>query len=121
MIGLEGLDERRRDLVAAAWKHVTTARLRELIVGLVNEPSPTGGEGPLAEYIAGTLGAAGITAATQPLDDRQANAWGRLHGDGTGPDLMLYAPIDTLTTGDRSLPHFRSMVAIPKSILYGSW
>ncbi|MEV0402053.1 hypothetical protein [Actinoallomurus sp. NPDC050550] len=100
MSGLEGLDERRRELVAAAWKHVTTARLRELIVGLVNEPSPTGGEGPLAEYIAGTLGAAGITAATQPLDDRQANAWGRLRGDGTGPDLMLYAPIDTLTTGD---------------------
>ncbi|WP_433172590.1 M20 family metallopeptidase [Actinoallomurus sp. CA-150999] len=100
MTGLEGLDDRRRDLVAAAWKHVTTARLRELIVGLVDEPSPTGGEGPLAEYIAGTLGAAGITAATQPLDDRQANAWGRLPGDGTGPDLMLYAPIDTLTTGD---------------------
>ncbi|MCO6005263.1 peptidase dimerization domain-containing protein [Actinoallomurus purpureus] len=100
MSGLEGLDERRRDLAAAAWKHVTTTRLRELVVGLVNEPSPTGGEGPLAEYIAGALTAAGITAATQPLDDRQANAWGRLHGDGTGPDLMLYAPIDTLTTGD---------------------
>jgi acetylornithine deacetylase/succinyl-diaminopimelate desuccinylase-like protein len=98
--GLAGLDERRRDQVAAAWRHVTADRLRELITSLVDIPSPTGDEGPLAAHIAGTLDAAGITAAAQPLDDRQANAWGRLRGDGTGPDLMLYAPIDTLTTGD---------------------
>jgi acetylornithine deacetylase/succinyl-diaminopimelate desuccinylase-like protein len=98
--GLEGLDEHRREQVAAAWEHVTVDRLRELVVGLVDVPSPTGAEGPLADHIAGTLSAAGITAATQPLDDRQANAWGRLPGYGTGPDLMLYAPIDTLTTGD---------------------
>jgi acetylornithine deacetylase/succinyl-diaminopimelate desuccinylase-like protein len=98
--GLEGLDARRRDQVQAAWRHVTADRLRELIIGLVDVPSPTGDEGPLAEHIAGVLSSAGITAAAQPLDDRQANAWGRLRGDGTGPDLMLYAPIDTLTTGD---------------------
>ncbi|GAA4627871.1 hypothetical protein GCM10023196_041890 [Actinoallomurus vinaceus] len=98
--GLEGLDERRRAQVEAAWRHVSADRLRELIVGLVDVPSPTGDEGPLAEHIAGVLSGVGITAAAQPLDDRQANAWGRLRGDGTGPDLMLYAPIDTLTTGD---------------------
>jgi acetylornithine deacetylase/succinyl-diaminopimelate desuccinylase-like protein len=98
--GLTGLDEQRREYVEAALWHVSTDRLRELIVGLVDVPSPTGDEGPLAEHIAGVLSDVGVGAAVQPLDDRQANAWGRLHGDGTGPDLMLYAPIDTLTTGD---------------------
>ncbi|WTF02793.1 peptidase dimerization domain-containing protein [Streptomyces sp. NBC_01613] len=100
--GLEGLDVRRRAWVDQAWRHVTADRLRELITGLVDIPSPTGDEGPLATHIAGTLNAAGCRAEVQSLDDRQANAWARLDGDGTGPDLMLYAPIDTLTVGEES-------------------
>jgi acetylornithine deacetylase/succinyl-diaminopimelate desuccinylase-like protein len=100
--GLAGLDADRAAWVAEAWRHVSAGRLRELVVGLVDIPSPTGDEGPLAEHIAGTLSAAGIDAAAQPLDDRQANAWGRLAGDGTGTDLLLYAPIDTLTVGDEA-------------------
>ncbi|GDY48164.1 hypothetical protein SANT12839_090460 [Streptomyces antimycoticus] len=90
--GLAGLDDRRRSWVLDAARHISTDRLRELITGLVNIPSPTGDEGPLATHIADTLRTAGCHAAVQPLDDRQANAWGRLTGDGTGPDLMLYAP-----------------------------
>ncbi|MFD6288341.1 M20 family metallopeptidase [Streptomyces sp. NPDC060205] len=100
--GLSGLDDRRRAWVTEAWGHVTDERLRELIVGLVGTASPTGDERPLAEHIAGTLASVGLRAACQPLDARQANAWARLEGDGTGPDLMLYAPIDTLTVGDES-------------------
>jgi acetylornithine deacetylase/succinyl-diaminopimelate desuccinylase-like protein len=90
----------RQDWIAEACRHISVDRLRELVVGLVDVPSPTGDEGPLAKHIASILGAAGITAAVQPLDDRQANAWGRVPGSGSGPDLMLYAPIDSLTTGD---------------------
>ncbi|MEW9552042.1 M20 family metallopeptidase [Nonomuraea sp. NPDC050783] len=98
--GLTGLDERRRDLVSGAWAHITRERLKELVTGLVDIPSPTGDERPLAEHITAVLTAAGCHARVQPLDDRQANAWARLDGDGTGPDVMLYAPIDTLTVGD---------------------
>ncbi|MFI0355725.1 M20 family metallopeptidase [Actinomadura sp. 9N407] len=100
--GLDGLDERRRGWVADAWRHVTADRLRELVIGLVDVPSPTGDEGPLAGHIAATLNEAGCAARVQPVDDRQANAWARLDGDGSGPDLMLYAPIDTLTVGEES-------------------
>jgi acetylornithine deacetylase/succinyl-diaminopimelate desuccinylase-like protein len=100
--GLSGLDPQRRSWVAEAWRHVTRDRLRELITGLVEVPSPTGDEAPLAGHIASTLTAAGCRAQVQPVDDRQANAWARLAGDGTGPDLMLYAPIDTLTVGEES-------------------
>ncbi|MFD3588090.1 M20 family metallopeptidase [Streptomyces sp. NPDC058683] len=99
---LAGLDARRRGWVEDAWRQVSGDRLRELITGLVDIPSPTGDEGPLAEHIAATLTAAGCPARVQSLDDRQANAWARLSGDGTGPDLMLYAPIDTLTVGEES-------------------
>lgn len=87
------------DALRAAWGHVTADRLRELVTTVVDVPSPTGEEGPLAAVLAAELGAAGLDARVQPLDDRQANALGRLRGDGTGPDLMLYAPVDTLTTG----------------------
>ncbi|MFC4501141.1 MULTISPECIES: M20 family metallopeptidase [Streptomyces] len=102
MNALTGLDERRATWVAEAWRQVTGDRLRELVTGLVDIPSPTGDEAPLAAHIADTLNAAGCRAAVQPLDDRQANAWARLDGDKTGPDLMLYAPIDTLTVGEES-------------------
>ncbi|MFF4509312.1 M20 family metallopeptidase [Streptomyces sp. NPDC001401] len=100
--GLAGLDTQRATWIQEAWRHVTGDRLRDLITGLVDIPSPTGDERPLAAHIADTLKAAGCRAAVQPLDDRQANAWARLDGDGTGPDLMLYAPIDTLTVGEES-------------------
>ncbi|WP_030875917.1 M20 family metallopeptidase [Streptomyces sp. NRRL S-1868] len=101
--GLAGLGGKRRGWTEAAWRHITGDRLRELITGLVDIPSPTGDEAPLARHIATTLADAGVPGATvQPLDDRQANAYGRLRGDGTGPDLMLYAPIDTLTVGEES-------------------
>ncbi|MFD4501458.1 M20 family metallopeptidase [Streptomyces sp. NPDC058457] len=97
---LAGLDERRSAWVTEAWRQVSGDRLRELITGLVDIPSPTGDEGPLARHIAGTMSHTIKDSTINPLDDRQANARSRLKGDGTGPDLMLYAPVDTLTVGD---------------------
>lgn len=97
---MSNLDEQRLRWNAAAAAQVSGERLREIVCGLVDIPSPTGNERPLAEHIAAALGGSGVEAHVQPLDDRQANAWGRLPGSGLGPDLMLYAPIDTFTTGD---------------------
>jgi len=94
------------DLLSSALDRVRPARLGELVTGLVDIPSPTGDEAPLAEHIVERLQEAGVPARTQPLDDRQANALGRLPGTGSGPSLLLYAPIDTLTSGtpDEDLP-----------------
>lgn len=75
---------------------VSTARLQEIVTALIDIPSPTGDERPAADYLAGTLTAAGVPGHVQPIDARQANAHGRLPGAGHGPDLMLYAPIDTI-------------------------
>ncbi|WP_039798543.1 M20 family metallopeptidase [Nocardia araoensis] len=97
---LAGLDALRRRWTEAACAQVDRDRLHDLLTGLVDIPSPTGDEAPLARHITATMAAAGIESHTMYLDDRQANSWGRVRGDGTGPDLLLYAPIDTVTTGD---------------------
>lgn len=93
--------------VRRAQSAIDRDRLVAICCALVDTPSPTGGEGPLAHVIARLLDEAGAAGTVQPLDDRQANAWGRVPGSGAGPSVMLYAPIDTLTTGDPhlDLPH----------------
>ncbi|GAA5176256.1 hypothetical protein GCM10023321_84200 [Pseudonocardia eucalypti] len=89
--------------VADVLRHVTEDRLRAAARAVTGIPSPTGREAPLAHWLADRLSAAGLAAQAQHLDEHQANAVGRLRGRGQGPDLMLYAPIDTLTTGDPEL------------------
>ncbi|MEV5832744.1 deacylase [Nocardia sp. NPDC052112] len=97
---LAGLDAQRSRWAEAACALVSRDRLRDVLTGLVDIPSPTGDEAPLARHITATLESAGIESRTMYLDDRQANSWGRVRGDGSGPDLLLYAPIDTVTSGN---------------------
>lgn len=91
------------NLLDAVLAEVTEDRLRAAARALAEVPSPTGREAQLAHLLAERLTAAGFAATAQHLDAHQANAVGRLRGRGDGEDLMLYAPIDTLTTGDPAL------------------
>lgn len=100
--GLAGLDPERAGWVNSAWAEVSQDRLRELVAGLVDIASPTGDEAPLAGHAAQLLGDSGLEAQVVAIDERQANAAARLRGNGNGPDLLLYAPIDTLTVGEAS-------------------
>ena len=90
----------------AARAEVSRDRLIELAAGLVAIPSPTGDEAAASRYAAAELAGAGLRADVQHLDARQANCRAVLAGAGAGRDLLLYAPIDTLTTGrpDADLP-----------------
>ncbi|GCD88606.1 M20 family metallopeptidase [Nocardioides sp. LS1] len=88
--------------VAAVLEHVTRDLLLDAVRGMVDIASPTGGERPLATWIAGTLAANRVDAAVQPVDAHQASAAATVPG-GDGPSLMLYAPIDTFTAGNESL------------------
>jgi acetylornithine deacetylase/succinyl-diaminopimelate desuccinylase-like protein len=94
------LSDEQRAWVEAAWARISPERLTELVVGMVDIPSPTGEEAPLARWLTETLAAAGLRATCQQIDEYQANAVGRLPGSGGGEDLLLYAPIDTFTVGD---------------------
>ena len=86
-----------------ALARVSAPRLRELTELLVATPSPTGEEGSLAVQIAGVVDTIGMQGGTQWLDANAANAWGSLGSDGGGPTLLLYSPIDTLTSGNPDL------------------
>lgn len=88
------------DLAQRAIELIRPDRLRELVVGLINIPSPTGEELPLAQWAADQLGGAGVASRVQAIDDRQANTIAKVPGSGGGRSLLLYAPIDTLTSGD---------------------
>lgn len=89
--------------IARVLKEVTRERLAEAVCGMVDIPSPTGSEAPVAGWIAERLAEAGVPARLQHLDDRQANAVGTLPGAAGGPSVLLYAPLDTFTTGDPAL------------------
>src|SRR5699024_1003207 len=94
------LDRNLNAAVDAAWQQISAERIAELVVGLINIPSPTGEEADLAVWAADALDAHGVSSRVQWLDDRQANTVGEITGRGGGEDVLLYAPIDTLTVGD---------------------
>jgi acetylornithine deacetylase/succinyl-diaminopimelate desuccinylase-like protein len=91
------------DVVDRLLSAITEDRLRAAARAVTGIPSPTGREAPLARFLADRLAAAGFGATAQHIDEFQANAVGRLRGSGGGEDLMLYAPIDTLTTGEEAI------------------
>jgi acetylornithine deacetylase/succinyl-diaminopimelate desuccinylase-like protein len=96
----------QRAWVERAWALIDPERLAQLVLELTRIPSPTGEERALAEFLAARLTAAGLEGRYQPIDEHQGNAVGRLRGSGEGPDLLLYAPIDTAFAGreDEDLP-----------------
>ena len=65
---------------------------------MVNIASPTGEEAPLAEYLSDKLTSYDVAAKIQKIDDTQSNAFGKTAGQGSNKNLMLYAPIDTVTS-----------------------
>ena len=78
---------------------VSRDRLQEIVVEMTSIASPTGQEYALAERLVARGRQAGLEGTCQMLDGAQANALLRHPGQGDGADLLLYAPIDTHTTG----------------------
>ena len=85
----------RSDALASVTREELIARTQDL----VNIASPTGGEAPLAHYLAEALEPVATDASVQPVGVGAANAWAST-GQVGGPSVLLYSPIDTVTTGD---------------------
>lgn len=94
------LTETQARWIAEASKHIRPETLIEITQELVNVPSPTGEEGPLARVIVQRLNDHGLNGREQALDHLQSNAIGSLTGEGRGPTLLLYSPIDTVTSNN---------------------
>jgi succinyl-diaminopimelate desuccinylase len=93
--------------VAAALANVSRQRLAELCSDMVDIASPTGQERALAIHLAGEMRSIGIDSEVQEVEGDLVNAIGYLgagRGEGrSGQSLLLYAPIDTVTTGDATV------------------
>lgn len=97
---LPQLTSEQEAVLADARGRIDRDRLAERLRTIVDIPSPTGEELPLARHLAAELESIGCQASVQPIDDRQGNALGRLAGSGGGAELLLYAPIDTAFSGN---------------------
>ncbi|MGB6770796.1 MAG: deacylase, partial [Candidatus Dormiibacterota bacterium] len=120
------LSSQQQDWIKAAWEAVDEGELRQTTLDMTSIPSPTGEEAALAAYLTERLASLGLQARYQTIDDYQANALGVLEGSGGGLDLLLYAPIDTLTTGmpGEDLPWIGSRLRAdmrPEAIVRGEW
>ncbi len=91
--------EQRRDFVRAC-EHVQADELRRLTAEAVSIPSPVGAEAELAAYFTGLLAGGGLAAEYQEFGPGRGNAIARRAGDGSGPALLLYAPIDMHIAGN---------------------
>ena len=93
------LDDRQRERYAAELPgHFDRDWILRELARIVDIPSPTGEERPLAEYLVHLMRDAGLKAWVQPIDALSANAVGEL-GDGDGPSIMLFAPLDSAFSG----------------------
>ncbi|MDE0056565.1 MAG: peptidase dimerization domain-containing protein [Defluviicoccus sp.] len=93
------LDAERRDAVERAAAALNGRWMQDLLVRLVETPSPFGEERTIAELLAGEMAGIGLEAEVQALDARSANAIGRRRGARDGPELLLFAPLDSPFTG----------------------
>ncbi len=82
-------------LVAKAVEQVDRSALIDLVVQLVNVPSPTGYEGDMGRAVHEVLQGAGFRATLQPIGDQRYNAVGILEGVGGGKTLMFNGHLDT--------------------------
>jgi acetylornithine deacetylase/succinyl-diaminopimelate desuccinylase-like protein len=101
------LNAEQRKWYEAACEKIDQQRLKQLIFDLTAHHSPTGAEREASEFMTEYMNNFGMDAKYQAITETSGNTVGRVHGSGDGPNLMLYAPIDTLLEGDpeKDLPH----------------
>ncbi len=89
------MDELQRRVLA----EIGEDDLVSMAVDLVNVPSPTGEEGPAADYLAGRLAELELELMLQEVEAGRNNVLARMPGSGGGPTLLFSGHLDTSTTG----------------------
>lgn len=97
---LATLSPDQRNAIERAWAEIDARELMELARSLVEIPSRTGEERPIAEFLVGFMRDEGLAAFLQPITDSRANAIGVLRGDGDGPGLAFNGHLDTSCVGE---------------------
>lgn len=87
----------------AACAKIDADRLQQLTFELTDIHSPTGAEELASRYLTDYMNESGLSAQYQPVSATSGNCIGRIVGDGSGPTVMLYAPIDTHLDADPAI------------------
>jgi acetylornithine deacetylase len=85
---------------ARAARHVTPEAVRDALMAMVDIASPTGREGPMAEFLVEHLRKVGFAAHLQEVSAGRPNAVGVKHGTGDGINLLFTGHMDTSYDGD---------------------
>lgn len=83
------------EYIERAGKVLTLEDAATVIGQLVEIPSPTGQELPLAEFLCARAGASGLDTQTQLFGAQHANAVVAYGPESERPGLLLFSPIDT--------------------------
>ena len=96
------LSEQQRQWYNKACEKLDAQRLQTLLFQLTDIHSPTGAVKHAGEFMAVRMQTMGLNAQYHPMNDISGNVLGELSGTGDGPNLLLYAPIDTHLEGNDS-------------------
>ncbi len=93
--------------------------LSKMLQEMVDIPSPTGKEEPLARYLGERFAELGMEITYQEMEPGRPNVVARLKGTGGGPSLMFNGHLDTSTVGDE--PGLQIGLRNKAGILDGEW
>jgi acetylornithine deacetylase/succinyl-diaminopimelate desuccinylase-like protein len=99
--------------------HITGENVRDLLMELVNIPSPTGKESRVAHYLVERMGRSGLVTDLPLVDEGRPNAVGHLHGRGEGLNLLFTGHMDTSYSGDEE--HLAGDGFKPTAIFRDGW
>ncbi len=107
----------------ALLESITPERCTELACALVDVPSLTGNERPIAELCQRLLTGMGIDASTQEFEPGRYNCIGRIRGSGGGATLLLNGHIDISFNGDEQYlpdaPGYRTRAVVRDGWIHG--
>ncbi len=100
-------------------KRIDPAQLRQLVVDMVNVPSPTGQEKEMAQFMVNEYEKLGLKTIIQEVEDGRPNAIGIMKGSGGGASLLFDGHLDTSFAGTEAF--IGSGVSAPKARYDDEW
>ncbi|MBV9622667.1 MAG: M20/M25/M40 family metallo-hydrolase [Acidobacteria bacterium] len=109
-------------LAAEICSAIDEQSLLQMCSEMINIPSPTGGEGPMAEYVRAAWQGMGLAVSWQEVEQGRANVIARFEGTGNGRSLMFNGHMDTSNTGDENFLTgigYKPNAVIKDGMIYG--
>lgn len=102
---------------------VDAKRVTELAVALVDVPSPTGQERPIAECIDSIFRGIGVESSMQEFEPERFNTIGSIRGIGNGATLLFNGHMDISFSGNEAylpqVPGYKPKAVVKDGWIYG--